>query len=230
MNIYVSWCYTGVAEAAETNRQDWYKQVEKSKTDEDKILKESLQSKYCLPEYVEFCKAVEGRTVDQAGDAVTENLLAIRFVVPALGEIQSFKLATRLAKDKKLPVAVAARNWLLSAFTGEWTGDLRRTEPFRVTFIGLAGLKTFLGQWATACAVHDQPLPVDLWTLTPCFELPEDAMLRSLLLACGEVQDEVDESDKYVSLVRGWLNSGASAERDSSILLATAFKLGLKGA
>lgn len=230
MNIYVSWCYTSTAEEAEGSRQEWYKKVEKSKVDEDKALKEALQREQCLPEYTEFCKAIEGRKVDQAGDAVTENLLAIRFAVPKLGEIQSFKLATRLPKDKKLPVAIAARNWLLNAFAGEWTGNLRRIEPFRVTFIGLPGLKTFLERWATACAVHDQPLPVDLWTLTPQFELPTDVSLRNLLLACAKTQDDFDESEKYAALVRGWFTSGASAERDSAVLLAAAFKLGLKGA
>ncbi len=227
MYVYVSWCYTGVAEDADSTRQEWYKKVEKSKNEEDKALKAALELETCLPEYAEFCKAIEGRK--QPGDRLTEHLLGVRFVVPAMGEVQTFKLATRLPGEKKLPVAVAARNWLLNAFTGEWTGHLKRVEPFRVTFVGLPGLTTFLETWASACAVHNQPLPVDLWHSAPRFELFNDASLRDLVGSCAQLETDPAEAAKYSSLIRGWLGSCASADRDSAILLAAAFKLGFRG-
>ncbi len=227
MYIYVSWCYIGTAEEADSVRQEWHKKVENHKSEDDKSLKLALDIERCLPEYAEFCKALESRK--QADDFSPEGLLGIRFVIPILGEIQSFKLATRLPGEKKLPVAVAARNWIVNTCDGEWTGNLRRSEDFRVTFVGLPGLKTFMTRWALACAAHDQPLPVDLWHLAPQFELPDDTSIRGLLESCGKLQANKDEAAKYQGLTRGWFGSCASAERDSSVLLASAFKLGFKG-
>jgi hypothetical protein len=228
MHIYVSHCYTGVAEDVDSTRQEWAKKVEKSKAAEDRALAEALQLERCLPEYAEYCKAIEGRS--QANHPLTEHLLGVRFVVPALGEVQTFNLAARLPGEGKLPVAVAARNWILDAFQGEWIGSLRRPEPFRVTFVGLSGMDNFLKTWALACAAHDQPLPVDLWKSTPRLDLLPDVDVRSLLQACASLQDDEEEQAKYEALLRGWLGSCASAKRDSAILLATAFKLGLQGA
>lgn len=227
MYIYVSWCYTEEAALADNTRQEWLKRVEKSKVEEDKAFALSLKLENCLPEYSEYLKATANRKI--IFDPMTENLLAIRFVVPALGEVQSFKLANRLPGEKKLPVAVGARNWLLNACAAEWNGNLRRQERFRVTFVGMPGLDAFLQKWALACAVYDQPLPVDLWKLTPQCELPNNAAVRELISGCAANQEDPEKALKHKALIRGWINSSASAERDSAILLAAAFKLGFKG-
>jgi len=227
MYIYVSWCYTSEAAQADNARQEWLKKVEKSKVEEDKALALALKLENCLPEYSEYLKATANRKM--IFDSLTANLLGIRFVVPALGEVQSFKLANRLPGEKKLPVAVGARNWLLNACNGEWNGNLRRSERFRVTFVGMPDLDLFLHNWALACAVYDQPLPVDLWQLTPRYELPPSTTVRELITSCAANQEDPDKAAKHKALIRGWFSSSSSAERDSAILLATAFKLGFKG-
>ena len=54
MYIYVSWCYIGTAEEADSVRQEWHKKVENHKSEDDKSLKLALDIERCLPEYAEF--------------------------------------------------------------------------------------------------------------------------------------------------------------------------------
>lgn len=227
MDIFLSWCYTATAEEADMTRQEWLQKVEGSEDPADQDFAAVLTREHCLPEYAQYLGINANRT--ERKDTFTENLLAVRAAIPQLRVTRTYKLASRLAGKAGLPVAVALRNWLLNISGGEWTGDLSRHKPFNVTFIGLPGLKQFLQNWALACAVHSQFLPVDLWLQNPHVELPESLDLRQLLTACGVAATDPGKAEAFRNLTRGWFGPGASAVRDEHILLAASMGLGFKG-
>lgn len=224
MYVFVSWAYTTVAEEAEVTRLGWVEKGKKSKDTADKQFAESLTQVACLPEYHAYLQ-VKDKAVKQ--DVLNHNLLAIRFVVPALAKIVTYQLAKRIPGDGKLSVSLAARTFLLNTFAGAWTGDLQAAG--KVILVGMPGLKEFFRQLALACGALNQPLPVDLWLSAQQLELCSRAEVCQLMDACSFSQSNVESAAQYTALTAGWLGIGASAERDSSLLLATASKLGFKG-
>lgn len=236
MYVYVSWAYTDKAETAYLDRTELIAKFTKPEgmTDEDKQQVAELDAAACAPEYVDFHTALEKTPYDFAAmplDDANRNLLAVRFVVPALGKLAAFQLSKRMPGNDKQLVSLAARAFLLNTFSGEWTGKPNGTNPHKITFVGLTGLTTFMTDLAVACGALDAPLPVDCWRTSIQIELPADNIVKQLMNACAfTVRDNAAETVKYQKLVSGWAGSGVSAERDSALLLSAAFKLGLKDA
>jgi len=224
MYVFVSWAYTTVAEEAEVTRLGWVEKGKKSKDAADKKFAESLTQAACLPEYYAYMQ-VKDKAVKQ--DVLNQNLLSIQFVVPAWSKVVTYQLAKRLPGDGKLSVSLAARTFLLNTFAGEWTGDL--DSPGKLVLVGLVGLKEFFRQLALACGALNQPLPVDLWLSSRQLELCSREEVCQLMDSCSFGQTNPESSAQYTALTAGWLGIGASAERDSALLLSTASRLGLKG-
>jgi hypothetical protein len=215
MYIYVSWAYLDAAERVAKSQS-------KAKTAKGKPTETSPVKP--LPEYQKYLEALESKKgVVPSADA---NLLAIWFVVPSLGEVQLFELSSRVTGDKKLSVAVSARNWLVSTFSKVWNNDLSAPKSIPISFVGLHGLHDFFHNWAMACAAHGQPLPLDLWQASPKYELFADDKLLSFLENCAELQSTKEDKDKYQEIISKWSETGASAEIDSYILLTSALRLG----
>jgi hypothetical protein len=236
MYVYVSWAYTDVAENADIVRQEWIQKATKSEgmTEEENQFVANLALERCAPEYADFLTTLPTTSYDFFTlplDKINRNLLAVRFVVPSLGKLASFQLSKRMPGSDKQLVSAAARAFLLNTFTGEWTGRLSPSNSDRVTFVGFPGLNQFLSNLALACGALDNPLPIDCWMKTKQIELSREDDVRQLMTACASVNSKTPaEGDKYKQLITGWLGTGVSAERDSALLLSTAFKLGLKDA
>jgi len=228
MRVFVSWADVTTAEEAEIARLDWVEKAKKSKAAEDKQFAATLAPTLCLPEYHEYLQTMK----QQEGafsqlDSLNRNILAIRFVVPALEKVVTYQLAKRVPGDNKLAVSLAARAFLLNTFPGEWVGE---ANPKHVVFVGLHGLKSFMQRFAYACGALGQELPANLWFNSPQIELADAISVRELTEACAFVQTTPETKQPYLALTQGWMGIGASADRDSSLLLATAFKLGFGGA
>lgn len=235
MYVFVSWASVPVAEQAEATRAEWVSRAKKSKQAEDQAFAEQLTPLHCLPEYHEYQQTMQQLGLTRATlpmDRLNRDLLAIRFVVPALEKVVTYQLARRLPMENKMPVSLAARAFLLNTFPGEWTGTAGSS---RVTFVGLSGLSQFFTELALACGAQGQPLPPKLWRTSPQISLPEDTLLRDFVEACAFNQTlpgataPTTATQRYEALTSGWMGTGASAERDSALLLATAFKLGFTG-
>lgn len=226
MYVFVSWAYLSDAEEAEKRRQAW---VDQLKADGQDKLAEELTTAFCLPEYAHYLQALSsvGDSLPP-GDSFNSNLLAIRFVIPALERVASYQLAKRLPGSGKLPVSVASRALLLNSFDGVWTGEKSLGTSNAVKFVGLNGTRAFFEQFALACAALNEPLPFDLWRQTEVIDLLSDDKARGLLDACVARCSDDKETAKYRKLLLGWLGSGSSADRDSAVTVATGLKLGLK--
>ena len=108
--------------------------------------KNSPSFKKCLPEFQAYTELLENKEQTVARlDEINADILAIRFIVPGLSEIKTYKLTGRL-DGSKLPVCLAARAFLLNNFVGEWTSDLNVPGFNKITFVGLPGLKQFMNQ------------------------------------------------------------------------------------
>jgi hypothetical protein len=234
MYVYVSWAYTQLAEEVDAVRKEWIEKATKPEgmTEEENKFVAGLSSELCLPEYHEFLTTLGNSSYDffnMPTDKANRNLLAVRFVVPALGKISTLQLAKRMPGGDKQPVSLAARAFLLNTFPGEWTKDLQVSGANKVTFVGFKGLSQFMVNLAIACGALDSPLPIDCWMKSRQIELCDDSSVRQLMESCAFVRNkDLEESEKYKKMITGWMGTGASADRDSTILLSTAFKLGLK--
>lgn len=227
MRVFVSWADVSTAEEAETARLDWVEKAKKSKAAEDKQFAATLSPTLCLPEYHEYLQTIKQQEGAFAQlDPLNRNILAIRFVVPALEKVVTYQLAKRVPGENKLSVSLAARAFLLNTFPGEWVGE---ANPKHVVFVGMQGLKHFMQRFAYACGALGQALPSSLWFNSQQIELADAISARELIDACAFVQPTAEAKQTYLSLTQGWMGIGASADRDSSLLLATAFKLGLGG-
>lgn len=232
MYVFVSWAYTEVAEEADATRKLEINRAKKSKSSEDKELVTTLSQENCLPEYAEYVKMLkqsDKMPSELEMDVLNRNLLAVRFVIPALGKTVTYQLSRRAPADGKLPVSLAARAFLLTTFYGEWTGDLQAPGVSRAIFVGLPGVKRFLQQLALCCGALGQPLPVDLYVNSKQYELLPETDICQLLEACAFYQESEDDAQQYRNLTTSWCGTAASAERDSTLLLAAALKLGFKG-
>ena len=226
MRIYVSWASVPAAEAAESTRMEWVTRAKKSKRAEDQSFAELMTAAHCLPEYQAYQLVMQQLNLTRADlplDSLNRNLLAVRFVAPSLEKVATFQLSRRLPVEGSLPVSLAIRAFLLNSFTGEWSDTA--AAP-RVTFVGLDGMPQFFESLALACGALGQPLPVRLWRDSPQLVLPKDDVLREFITACADNQTQADDKAKYEALTSGWMGTGASADRDSALLLAAAFKLG----
>lgn len=227
MHVFVSWADVTTAEEAEIVRLEWVEKAKKSKAAEDKQFAATLSTTLCLPEYHEYSQVIKQQEgVFAQLDSLNRNILAIRFVVPSLEKVVTYQLAKRVPGDNKLAVSLAARAFLLNTFPGEWTGEV---NPKRVIFVGLHGLKNFMQRFAYACGALGQALPANLWFNSPQIELADATSVRELMDACAFVQPTDETKQQYLDLLQGWMGIGASADRDSSLLLATVFKLGFGG-
>jgi hypothetical protein len=236
MYVFVSWAYTEVAEEADAARKLQVNQAKKSKSAEDKAIVETLTQEHCLPEYAEYVnmlKQSDKMPSELDMDMINRNLLAVRFVIPALGKTVTYQLSRRApalpSSEGRLPVSLAARAFLLTTFQGEWSGDLQAPGPNRVIFVGLPGIKKFLQQLAMCCGALGQPLPVDLYTNSKQYELLPEFELREMIEACAFYQEAKEDAQQYRDLTASWCGIAASAERDSTLLLTASFKLGFKG-
>lgn len=239
MYVFVSWAYRDVAAKAEEQRAMWVqslleKTVPTENSDEanpsevaETPLHELLTTEFCLPEYAEFLAQQPENPL--AMDELNANLLSVRFVIPQMERVITYQLSKRMPGTDKLPVSLACRSLLLNTFKGEWTGDLNNPGSNRLVFVGMPGLKEFLSELAAACAALSEPLPVDLWWDQKCIEMPSDKQLRRLVDACAFNKQGQPDQQKYQNLILGWMGAGTSAERDSNVLMATGFRMGLKG-
>lgn len=234
MDVFVSWASVPLAEEAEANRTDWVNQAKEAGQIEDQIALARLTQLYCLPEYHEYQQTTQQRGLTRTAmpmDRLNRDLLAVRFVVPALEKVVTYQLARRLPPESKMPVSLAARAFLLNTFPGEWS----KAGTGRVTFIGLSGLSDFFIELALCCGALGQPLPPKLWQSSSQISLPDDDTLRDLVDACAFNQTVPESTSlptgtqRYEALTAGWMGTGASAERDSALLLSAAFKLGFTG-
>jgi hypothetical protein len=227
MHVFISWAYLSTAEEADEQRKAWLAKSQESELAEDKAFAETLVQKNCLPEFFTYNELVASKeTASTKLDEINSDILAIRFIVPGLSEIKTYKLSGRL-DGSKLPVCLAARAFLLNNFVGEWTSDLNAPGFNKITFVGLPGLNDFLKKLAFACGAFGESLPVDLWCKTQKIEIAkEDKEVRQLIEACAFNQKQPEEKQKYKNLLTGWLGTGTSAERDGDLLIAAALKLG----
>ena len=224
MRVFVSWADVTTAEEAETARLDWVEKAKKSKAAEDKQFAATLAPTLCLPEYHEYLQTMKQQESAFAQlDPLNRNILAIRFVVPALEKVVTYQLAKRVPGDNKLAVSLAARAFLLNTFPGEWVGN---SQAKHITFIGMQGLKNFMQRFAYACGALGQPLPSALWMDSPQLEIADAISVRDLMEACAFTEPIEENKQKYTGLTQGWMGIGARADRDSSLLVATLFKLG----
>jgi len=226
MYIYVSWASVPEAEVAESTRMEQVTRAKKSKRAEDQAFAELMTAAYCLPEYQAYQLVMQQLNLTRAElplDSLNRNLLAARFVAPSLEKVSTFQLSRRLPVEGSLPVSLAIRAFLLNSFSDEWADT---TAAPRVTFVGLEGLPQFFESLALACGALGQPLPVRLWRDSPKLVLPKDDVLREFVAACADNQSQPEAKAKYTALTSGWMGTGASADRDSALLLASAFKLG----
>lgn len=227
MHVFVSWAYLQRAEEADNERKKWLARCETSGDAGDKAFSTSLEFKKCLPEFQAYSELLENKERQpNTLDGLNSDILAVRFIVPGLSEIKTYKLTGRL-DGTKLPVSLAARAFLLNNFAGEWTYDLNIVGTNKVTFVGLPGLGQFMRRFAFACGALGEPLPVDLWRKTAQVELVnDDKELRTLIDACAHNQKNEQDGRQYRNLISGWFGVGASAERDGDLLVAAALKLG----
>jgi hypothetical protein len=224
MRVFVSWADVSIAEEAETARLDWVEKAKKSKAAEDKQFAATLSPTLCLPEYHEYLQTIKQQEGAFAQlDPLNRNILAIRFVVPALEKVVTYQLAKRVPGDNKLSVSLAARAFLLNTFPGEWVGE---ANPKHVVFVGMQGLKHFMQRFAYACGALGQPLPSSLWLDSPQLELADAISARELMESCAFAEPIEENKRKYLALTQGWMGIGASSDRDSSLLTATSFRLG----
>lgn len=226
MYIFLSWSYVDAAAAAETRRSEWVASLSKKK--EDVALAKQITTEVCLPEYANYLKALEEEGDDARFDEFNSNLLSVRFFVPVLGKVCTYQQSKRMAGGDKLPVSLAARAFLLNNFQREWIGQPGYDSHKRITFVGLTGIRSFLKDFAAACAVLEEPVPYDLWATDRIVELESDEYLRKLLDSLA-FQSKVDQdAERYRKLLLGWMGTGCSAERDNSVAVAAGTKLGLK--
>jgi hypothetical protein len=232
MYVFLSWAYVDEAQKAEEQRVAWLQQLRDKDPEGNEALINKLTAKYCLPEFAAYQQAMSelGDAGEGPTDSLNANLLAVRFVIPALEKVVTYQMAKRMPGDGKLPVSQACRSFLLNTFSGEWSGDLTATSNKRLIFVGLPGIYDLLAELALCCAALGEPLPIDLWRAQKVVELPGDKKLRTLVDACAFNQGHASDQKKYQDLILGWLGTGTSAERDSAIALATGFRLGLGGA
>jgi hypothetical protein len=224
MRVFVSWADVSTAEEAETARLDWVEKAKKSKAAEDKQFAATLSPTLCLPEYHEYLQTIKQQEGAFAQlDPLNRNILAIRFVVPALEKVVTYQLAKRVPGENKLSVSLAARAFLLNTFPGEWVGG---ANPKHVVFVGMQGLKHFMQRFAYACGALGQPLPSSLWLDSSQIELADATSARELMESCAFAEPIEENKRKYLALTQGWMGVGASADRDSSLLAATSFRLG----
>jgi hypothetical protein len=230
MYVFLSWAHVDKAQEAEERRVTWLQQLHAKDPKGNKPLIDKLTTKFCMPEFAAYQQATEELGDESLKlDSLNANLLAVRFVIPAMEKVVTYQLAMRMPGKGKLPVSQACRSLLLNTFTGEWSGDLTAHGNRRLIFVGLTGIANLLAELAACCAALGEPLPIDLWRDPTVVELPDDNQLRTLVDACAFNQANDNDQKKYQDLILGWLGTGASAERDSAIALATGFRLGLKG-
>jgi len=232
MNVFVSWATVTQAEAGSDNFfQQAFPPSKKGATtvaaDAPVHILHRSKVKLYLPEYSEYLE-IKQKTLDEL-DLINADILAIQFVIPALEKVVTYQLAKRVPGDNKLSVSLAARSFLLNTFSGEWDNE---NNSKRVVFIGLAGLKGFMQKFAYACAVLGQALPLSLWrNNSQIIELIDQLPAAGFINACANNAKLTDAGVEYYKLVEEFetVGIGASAARDSSILLAIAFKLGFGG-
>lgn len=233
MYVYLSWAYTNKVVQANLDLLNgeappWFEFANAKEKDKwHKEKKENIADTF--PEYHKLLE-VEGEVGDDnvGLDSFNRNLLAIKFVIPKLERVATFKLPSRIPSSGKLPVSLASAGFLLNTFTGEWSGDNRVKSPGRVTFVGLSGLRQLFSDLAFSCAALDQPLPFSLWQSENIIELPEDPRIYELAKACGENCDNPQDKARYIKIIDGWYGAGVSADRDSLILTTVSQKLGIK--
>ena len=226
MYIFLSWSYVDAAAAAETRRAEWVSSLTKKK--EDAALAKQITTEACLPEYANYLKAVADEGDDTLFDEFNSNLLSIRFCLPKLGKVSTYQQSKRMPGGDKLPVSLAARAFLLNNFQKEWVGQPGYDSHKRITFVGLAGIRNFLKDFAAACAVMEEPVPYDLWATDRIIELDSDEYLRKLLDSLA-FNSKIDQDvDRYRKILLGWMGTGSSAERDNAVAVAAGTKLGLK--
>lgn len=228
MYVFINWTYVSVAEKAELTRAEWVQQL----LQEDKQSEQAAQLtiENCLPEYAEYLAALEAEklSVDDF-DKLNRDLLSVRIAIPELGKVVAFKLPRRTPDTNKLPVSLAVRAYLLNTFKGEWTGNLFDQQPQRLVLAGPQGLQDFVLRLTDCCGVLGQPMPVDFWQRpVKMAELREDQHLRDFLNACRYNQADPGEQEKFRSLLAYWLGTGASADIDGPITIATAMRLGME--
>jgi len=226
MHVFVSWAFLSKAEDADVERERWIAKAKDSTNEEDKTFVASLTQKACFPELNAYNELLEKQETTIKLDELNSDILAIRFIVPGLSEIKTYKLSGRL-DGSKLPVSLAARAFLLNNFVGEWTSDLNIPGFNKITFVGLPGLGDFLKYLAYSCGSFGEALPVDLWCKTQQIEIAkDDKEIRKLIEACAFNQKTEEERQKYKNLLTGWFGTGTSAERDGDLLITVAMKLG----
>ena len=141
MYVFVSWAYTELAEQAEARRVEWVEQLNQSG---QKEIASALTAECCLPEYSAYLKSIEQADNHPAFDPFNQDLLAIRFVIPALERVATYQLSKRLPGSGKLPASVAARALLLNSFEGLWIGEKpANSTSSPVKFVGLSNTKEF---------------------------------------------------------------------------------------
>lgn len=227
MYVFVSWAYTSYAKEAEATRLEWVEQLKQEGKPE---LAVSLTPEVCLPEYSSYLKALDDLEGSQTFDEFNQEILAIRFVIPALERVATYQLSKRLPGSGKLPASVAARALLLNSFEGLWVGEKPiNSDLCPVKFVGLKGTKEFFRKFALACGAYNHPLPFDLWNSSEIFDLlDDDDSVRNLLEQCAQKSEDQEEANKYRSLLLGWMGTGTSAEKESGLNVAVGLKLGIK--
>lgn len=232
MYVFVSWAYTRQAQDALLRLAAWVESIQAGQLKGEADNTVNLTTKLCLPEYHAFEAAVAAAQV--AGEQIPSyddfnyDLLAVKFVIPAMERVVLYQSGKRL-HDSKLSVSLATRAFLLNTFEGEWNGDLSVPCKKRLIFVGLKGVGDFLTRLSISCGVMGQPMPVDFWAKPNLLELPDDDVVRKIIDARAFNQTSPAAQEKYQSLIHGWMGTGASADRDVAIAVATAFSLGLKG-
>lgn len=226
MHVFVSWAFLSKAEDADIERKRWISKAQESTDESDKAFVTSLTQKTCFPELNAYTELLDKQETTVKLDELNSDILAIRFIVPGLSEIKTYKLSGRL-DGSKLPVSLAARAFLLNNFVGEWTSDLNIPGFNKITFVGLPGLGDFLKYLAYSCGALGEALPVDLWCKTQQIEIAkDDKEVRNLINSCAFNQKTDEEQQKYKNLLAGWFGTGVSAERDGDLLITAALKLG----
>lgn len=226
MYVFVSWCYTSIA--AEKAKASFTKKGQALKKGDRPDAAKLLKEEDSFGEYTKLLSLPSDVSDSEpAYDGLNEDLLAIKFVIPKFERVMTYLLPKRMCGSDKLPVSLAARSFLLNTFKGEWSGEKKDIDFNRVIFIGLAGVKDFFKRFAFACASLNEPLPYSLWSSENIIELPDDDSLVELLTACAYNADEA-EAEKYNFIVDGWLGTGISADKDSTVLVTASRKLGFK--
>jgi len=224
MYVFISWADVSVAERQEEARKAWVSNLP-SKTKEEKALVEKLTPEFCLPEYYQLQQAIEVNSDFKNGlplDPLNRDLLSINVFDPGQDKSAKYQLHRRLPPEVKQPVSLAARSFLLKSFPGEWLPGSSRGN---VTFVGFAGLKDFLKNFASCCAALSQPLPPSLWLADNVLEI-QAGDATQLVESLAYNADSEKSREFFQNALLGWFGPGASASRDADVLRLAAATLG----